>query len=329
MIFIFAEYPPAPGGIVIPMQEDSLEQAKEVVSMALSENGMPSKLTDKSIGDMPGVPAVTNGQKDFLIFEGEQGTQSFAELMAKYGLHPPITEPADLVIPNNPDNEFSKEVRGFRGRFMLFGEVHHDFKPKLAHKNKNFITLVRIFMLEGVGFYAHVIVSTCKSVGGYVDVVDEYYPVKINTQTREFIVIEKGEGANRQFRFRDRLRCENIDEMIEKVMMRCIEQPDAVFEPVEMNMEELDSADWWKKGEDDPEWWRRNKQTTGPIRIKREIPKDDLLPDKKKDKLPDNIKIPDTWEDLANGNQSPPSPPPPPTTPPKDDGNPFGNIVKL
>jgi hypothetical protein len=212
---------------------------------------------------------------------------------------------------------------------MLFGEVHHDFKPKLAHKNKNFITLVRIFLLEGVGFYAHVIVSTCKSVGGYIDVHDEYYPVKINTQTKEFIVIEnQGEGANRQFRFRDRLKCENIDEMIEKVMMRCIEQPEVIFEPVEMRPEDLDSADWWRQGQDDPDFWKRGKESTGPTRIvKRDVPKDDQLPDKHGDKLPTDLKVPDTWEDPKD--KRPPPPPPPPMPPPKKDDDPFGNIIKI
>jgi hypothetical protein len=145
---------------------------------------------------------------------------------------------------------------------MIFGEVHSEFRPSMKHPNKNFITSVRIFLVEGLGFYAQVIVSTCKRSGGYMQVIDEYYPVKIDIQMKEFIVIEKGEGTRRQFRFKDQLRCENIDQMIDLVIQAVSQEPDVTFEPHMISPEEVDNADWWKKGDDDPDWWRKGTEPT-------------------------------------------------------------------
>jgi hypothetical protein len=151
-------------------------------------------------------------------------------------------------------------AEGKKSRIMFFSDVFWDFQPNLNKANKNFITRVQIFLVEEKGYYGQVYVTTCKKVGGFFEVLENVHPVKIDLETKQFVTIEKDHGEKRGFRFQDRLKCENIEKMIEFVIEKIVSEPDAVLTPVEgMDGEipDVDDADFWKDKHDDPDWWRK------------------------------------------------------------------------
>lgn len=150
-------------------------------------------------------------------------------------------------------------AEGKKSRIMFFSDVFWDFQPNLNKANKNFITRVQIFLVEDKGYYGQVYVTTCKKVGGFFEVLENVHPVKIDLETKQFITIEKDHGEKRGFRFQDRLKCENIEKMIEFVIEKIVSEPDAVLTPTSIDdgFDPDDAEDWKKNGSfEDPDFWK-------------------------------------------------------------------------
>jgi len=154
---------------------------------------------------------------------------------------------------------------GKKTKIMFFGDIVDEFRPDLNKSGKNFITRVQVFMVEGKGYYGQVYVTTCKKTGGFFNVVENMHPVKIDLELKQFITIEKEHGEKRGFRFQDRLKCENIEKMIDFVVSRIVQEPDATLTPVlGMDQEQdVDDADFWKDKHEDPDWWKKGPPKEG------------------------------------------------------------------
>jgi len=195
----------------------------------------------------PGMPDEINLAKRF-------GTPDNKCLVAETGY--------ETAVEQFKGFDMASAIGGDKGKISYFGAIHYDYNPDLRKINKNYITMVQIFLIEGKGYYGQMYVASCKKKGGFFEIVENMHPVKIDLELKQFITIEKEHGEKRGFRFQDRLKCENIESVIDGVIGRIVETPEAEFQPVQ-NMEEdpdVDDADWWRDKHEDPDWWKKGPQ---------------------------------------------------------------------
>lgn len=78
MFYIIGQYPPTPTGQLTSCDAASVEEAIKEFSERFS-----LQFTSK---DVNGYEGWTDGKRDFLIFEGDEGVRKFAGMMITYGL---------------------------------------------------------------------------------------------------------------------------------------------------------------------------------------------------------------------------------------------------
>jgi hypothetical protein len=194
---------------------------------------------------MPGMPDEINLAKRFGVTEekcliAETGYETAVEQFKGFDLAAAVNE-------------------GHKGKISYFGSIHYEYNPDLRKINKNYITMVQVFLIEGKGYYGQLYVASCKNKGGFFEIAENMHPVKIDLELKQFITIEKEHGEKRGFRFQDRLKCENIEAVIDSVIGKIVETPEATFEPVP-NMDpefDPDEPESWQEGHSDPDWWRK------------------------------------------------------------------------
>lgn len=173
-----------------------------------------------------------------------------------------------------PENEEEKAAleQAFRQgaikkgpRLTIFGIVYDEYRPTFKGMTKNYLTEVRIFQVHGVegmvGFYGQAIVTTGRRTSGGMVPSDTLFPIKIDIENKQFLIIEKENGTKMEHNFKDRLQVENIDKMIDLVITKIVQEPEAELQYVEIDPEaDMDDADYWKQGKDDPDWWKKGKE---------------------------------------------------------------------
>jgi len=153
-----------------------------------------------------------------------------------------------------------------------FGIISDDFSPSLKHMGKRYITGCEIFLLEGHGFYATAMMSYCEKSGGMFEVKHEIYPIKIDVENKQFLIIGNGNIADKitEIIAKDMMgeavrktvgecmKVENIDKMVDNVIAAICGEPldELIFQRAEENDD--NSADWWKgDNKDDGESWKK------------------------------------------------------------------------
>ena len=201
--------------------------------------------------------------------------------------------------PEGPSKEEIEEMfrsgqlkRGPKMRF--YGIVYDEHKPSLFGPIKNYLTEIRIFeiVVEGIsqGFYAQAIVTSCERDGeGGLEPTDKIYPIKIDLDNSQFVLIEHIGGSKMEHNLKDRLQVENIAKMIDLTIAKITQTPEQEIQFVELGKNSGDYTDgeFWKQGKDDPNWWQRGikpenfDQAIAPQKTE-ELP---LPPEKGKGKL--------------------------------------------
>lgn len=152
-----------------------------------------------------------------------------------------------LINPENPP-KFIK----------FFGFAYDKYTPSKKDRSKNYITKCDIFLIDGHGYYAQAIVSTCRMRGGMVDIDSKVYPIKIDIEKKQFLMITSEKGL---CTFEECLKVENIEKMIDLVIAAVMNEPQAEIKFV--SAEEPDTADFWKTKNEDPDWWKKGGKPFG------------------------------------------------------------------
>ena len=139
----------------------------------------------------------------------------------------------------------------------VYGEVWDEFSPSLQNKYKNYLTKACIFELQGHGFYAQAVMSTCKMANGMFDVVHKVYPIKIDVENKKFLMI----GANGPRLIQEVMKVENVDKFIDLVIAAIVQEPQAEIK-FQMAEGDPDNDNWWRgKNPNDPQsspdWWKK------------------------------------------------------------------------
>ncbi len=263
---------PSGPATIISMTKEEMTEFCTLFVETVTKNLPPPQIEGKTIEQVKTGLIEGMLEKKFLPFKKDyfdNAPEPLNRLWADYEIH---TDGALFCLEGyeNMVNEFANVdlattlggqalAEGKKSRVLFFGDVHDNFTPNLNKANRNYITRVQVFLVEEKGYYGQVYVTTCKKTGGFFEVLENVHPVKIDLDNKQFITIEKEHGEKRGFRFQDRLKCENIEKMIDFVVTKIVSEPDAILTPVD-GMEQdqdVDDADWWKDKHDDPDWWKK------------------------------------------------------------------------
>lgn len=145
-------------------------------------------------------------------------------------------------------------------RMHFFGEIHDDFRPNMSKPHHAYITAIVLFQFEGHGYYGQAYVSSLKFENGMLVPDEQIHPIKVDVENKAFLIMEPDVGSKFEFNIKDRIKVENIDSMVDKVIWAIVQEP---LGTLDFRMQENpDEGEFWKDKKDggwlnDPDWWRK------------------------------------------------------------------------
>jgi len=170
-----------------------------------------------------------------------------------------------------PEGPSKEEIEGMfrngqlkRGpKLRIYGIVYDEYKPSFFGPIKNYLTEIRIYEIVlpdkgSQGFYAQAIVTSCEKTADGITPVDIIYPIKIDLENQQFILIEKVDGSKMEHNLKDRLQVENISKMIDLTIAKITQMPEGEIQYVELNpdFDYTEGESWKGTGMRDPSWWK-------------------------------------------------------------------------